>query len=85
MARYVHWQTAVGRGSTPNSTACGELGFNVTDTDAVTCFKCKSTPLFILAALRHREVVEALAFPKEDHPCLSNHHPPSTTALPPQR
>jgi hypothetical protein len=74
LARYVHWQTAKGVGRLPNTTACGDLGgFNVIDTDAVTCPICKRVPLFELTALRHREVVEALSSPKEDHPCLNPH------------
>jgi hypothetical protein len=49
------------------------MGFNVTDTDLVTCPLCHSTGIYKLTALRHREVVEALSSPKEDHPCLTPH------------
>ena len=56
-------------------TACWDLGFNTTDTDLVRCVRCRCTDLYKLTALRHREVVDALAYPKEDHPCLTNHHP----------
>lgn len=74
--RYVHWQTAKGVGRLPNTTACGDLGgFNVPDTDGVTCPICKRIPLFELTHLRHSEVVEALSYPKEDHPCLTPHQP----------
>lgn len=82
MGRYVHWRTAKGYGKEQNTTGCGQLGFNVEDTDAVTCPICQRLPLFELTHQRHSEVVEALAYPKEDHPCLKNHRSsaPSTTA-----
>lgn len=75
--RAVHFRVEGVGGSTPSSisqpTACYQMGFNVTDTDLVTCPLCHSTGIYQLTALRHREVVEALSSPKEDHPCLTPH------------
>jgi hypothetical protein len=71
MTRAVHLRTEDGWGNYPNKTACGQLGFNVPDTDAVTCPACRLTGIYTIHAQRHREVVEALAYPKEDHPCLN--------------
>lgn len=71
MVRPIHFRTGV-EGPTP-TTACLQPGFNVPDTDAVTCPLCKSTGIYKLTALRHREVVEALSSPKEEHPCLTPH------------
>lgn len=89
MARPVHFRVVGVGGSTPTTetyqpTACYQPGFNVLDTDAVTCPLCKDIPLYQLTALRHREVVEALAYPKEDHPCLAQ-HPSTTTPSPAPR
>ena len=75
MPKLIHWRTVEGGRTDPNTTGCGDLGFNVPDTDAVTCPNCKSLPLFQLTALRHREVVDALSSPKENHPCLTPHQP----------
>ena len=74
MGRAVHYRLeGVGTPTLSQPTACTEMGFNVPDTDLVSCRRCQNTELFALAALRHREVVEALAYPKEDHPCLTPH------------
>ena len=80
MVRPVHFRVEGVGGSTPNttsyqSTACYQPGFNVLDTDAVTCPLCKDIPLYKLTALRHQEVVDMLSSPKEDHPCLTPHRP----------
>jgi hypothetical protein len=45
------------------------------DPRATTCQRCITT-LKYTHALEHARVVEALAYPKEDHPCLN---PPSAT------
>lgn len=76
MVRPVHFRVEGVGGSTPNTsisqpTACYQPGFNVTDTDLVTCPLCKSVGIYQLTALRHQEVVDALSSPKEDHPCLT--------------
>lgn len=72
--RAVHFRVGgVGTPTLSQPTACGELSFNVTDTDLVTCPRCKSTGPYISAATDHREVVGALAYPKEEHPCLTPH------------
>lgn len=55
--------------------ACTGGGFSTVDTDAVTCGHCRRTLIYREAAERHREVVEMLRYPKEDHPCLP---PPPT-------
>lgn len=74
MARPVHFRVeGVGTPTLSQPTACGQLGFNVLDTDLVTCPLCRSIDIYQLTALRHREVVEALAYPKEEHPCLTPH------------
>ena len=78
MARPIHYQTEQGWKNYPNKTACGDLGFNVTDTETVTCIICLHTPAYEQAAAQFREVVDALAYPKEDHPCLK--HQPSSTS-----
>lgn len=74
MARPIHYRLeGVGNPTLSQTTACKLIGFNVTDTDAVTCPQCKSTEIYILTARRHQEVVDALSYPKEDHPCLTPH------------
>ncbi|QWY82829.1 hypothetical protein PP641_gp089 [Arthrobacter phage SilentRX] len=74
--RYVHYRVeGVGAPTLSKPTACGDLGFNVPDTDLVTCPACTSAGIYRLTHQRHREVVEALSYPKEDHPCLNNHRP----------
>lgn len=72
MARAVHFRIDTNHtGGIAQPTACGAIEFNTLDTDAVTCPKCRSTELYTLTAHRHREVVDALSSPKEDHPCLT--------------
>lgn len=79
MARFIHFRVeGVGNPTLSQTTACREIGFNVPDTDAVTCPKCRGTELYTLTALRHQEVVDALSSPKEDHPCL----PPQSATSP---
>ena len=74
MARPVHLRITTNHtGGISQPTACGAMAFNTPDTDAVTCPLCRHTMLYIHAAQLHREVVEALAYPKEDHPCLPPH------------
>ena len=79
MPRPIHYRVGVETPTPTTSisqpTACHQPGFNVPDTDMVTCPLCKRTGIYQLTALRHQEVVEALAYPKEDHPCLTNHQP----------
>lgn len=71
MARRVHFRVDTGHtGGISQPTACGAIDFNTIDTDAVTCAQCRFADMYLLTALRHHEVVEALAYPKEDHPCL---------------
>lgn len=71
MGRAVHFRIDTNhKGGISEPTACGAMAFNTLDTDAVTCPLCKGVGIYQLTALRHREVVEALAYPKEDHPCL---------------
>lgn len=72
MARAVHFRIDTDfKGGISQPTACGAFEFNTIDTDHVTCPLCKSTGIYELTALRHREVVDALSSPKEDHPCLT--------------
>jgi hypothetical protein len=90
MGRAVHFRVLGVGGSTPNTTtsqptACYQPGFNTLDTDLVTCGACQLTGIYILTHQRHHEVVEALAYPKEDHPCLSQHQPSPTSADSPAR
>lgn len=72
MARPVHFRTGDFTKSREYPVACVNRGFSTFDTDAVTCPLCRFTTDYQDAALRHHEVVEALAYPKEDHPCLPN-------------
>ena len=74
MARPVHYRTGDFTKSREYPVACGERGFSTLDTDAVTCPACWRSTIYTTAAQLHREVVEALAYPKEDHRCLP--HPP---------
>jgi hypothetical protein len=72
MARVIHFRMeGVGNPTLSQTTACREIGFNTSDTDAVTCLTCTTTEIYTLAALRHREVVDALSSPKEHHTCLT--------------
>jgi len=74
VARRVHFRIDTDyKGGISQPTACGAFEFNTLDTDLVTCPQCRFVDIYLLTALRHREVVEALAYPKEDHPCLTNH------------
>jgi hypothetical protein len=73
--RAVHYRAAGKTAAREMPTACAGGIYSTTDTDVVTCPACRRTELFTLSALRHCEVVEALAYPKEDHPCLSTHQP----------
>lgn len=77
MARFIHFRMeGIANPTLSQTTACGNGdGFNVLDTDAVTCPKCRDTELYTLTALRHQQVVEALSSPKEDHPCLTPRRP----------
>jgi hypothetical protein len=81
MVRPVHFRVEGVGAPTPQTTsisqptACYQPGFNVLDTDAVTCPLCRTIPMFILTALRHQEVVDMLSSPKEDHPCLTPNRP----------
>lgn len=73
--RAVHYRVPGDSVTRSQPTACTQIGFNTLDTDAVTCGACHLTAIYVLNHQRHQEVVEALAYPKEDHPCLSNHQP----------
>lgn len=75
MARPVHYRVAGETSTRSQPTACTQIGFNTPDTDAVTCPACTLTTPYTQAAQRHREVVEALSSPKEDHPCLTPRRP----------
>lgn len=75
MARPVHYRTGDFTKAREYPVACDNRGFSTIDTDQVTCPACIRTLIYTDAAHRHREVVEALAYPKEDHPCL----PPTPT------
>lgn len=75
MSRLVHFRIDGDSKTISRPTACGGLGFNTPDTDLITCPNCRGSDLYRLSALRHREVVEALAYPKEDHPCLKSNRP----------
>jgi len=84
MTRPVHFRVEGGGIGGPTlslsqPTACNRIGFNVPDTDAVTCPSCRATEIYELTARRHLEVVEALSYPKEDHPCLTPHRRSSTS------
>ena len=70
MARVVHFRVDGTTTGTYAATACTTEGFNTPDTDLVTCPWCRDVELYTLTARRHREVIEALAYPKENHPCL---------------
>ncbi|UOK18416.1 hypothetical protein SEA_BRUHMOMENT_100 [Arthrobacter phage BruhMoment] len=85
MSHAVHFRTEEGWKNYPNKTACLQGGFNVTDTTLVTCFLCQSTSAYQVAAAQFREVVEALAYPKEDHPCLNPHSSTTTAHRPSSR
>lgn len=74
MANVVHYRVeGLAAGAISRPTACGKMGFNHPDTDQVTCPKCWCTDAYQQANTRHHEVVDALAYPKEDHPCLLPH------------
>jgi hypothetical protein len=75
MARPVHYRTGDYTKSRELPVACNERGFSTPDTDQVTCIPCQRTLIYTEAANRHREVVEALAYPKEDHKCLPRQQP----------
>lgn len=80
--RRVHFRISTDhKGGIAEPTACSAMEFNTLDTDLVTCPMCRATGIYQLAAKHHREVVEALAYPKEEHPCLTSR--PSTTTPPP--
>lgn len=71
MARDVHYRVAGETSTRSQPTACTMIGFNTLDTDAVTCGACQLTEVYRLTHQRHQEVVDALAYPKEEHPCLT--------------
>jgi hypothetical protein len=74
VARKVHYRiTTDHKGGIAEPTACGAFEFNTLDLDAVTCGLCRVTNDYKRAHQRHQEVVDALAYPKEDHPCLTPH------------
>ena len=75
MSRDVHFRIPGESATASNPTACTIIGFNTYDTDLVTCGACQLTGIYILTHQRHSEVVEALAYPKEDHKCLAQHRP----------
>lgn len=75
MVQPVHFRVPGESSARSQPTACTMIGFNTLDTDAVTCGACHLTTAYISAHLAHSEVVAALAYPKENHPCLQNHHP----------
>jgi hypothetical protein len=78
MARPVHFRVEGDSSTRSQPTACTQIGFNTPDTDLVTCPLCRGVEIYLLTALRHREVVEALSSPKEEHPCLKQHHSSTT-------
>lgn len=84
MVRPVHYRVEGKSDTRSQPTACTEIGFNTLDTDLVTCVICRRTPVFESAHQRHSDVVEALASPKQEHPCLTNHRP-FTSATPRNR
>jgi hypothetical protein len=51
-------------------SACNSAGFTTTDVQAVTCLRCQSTEVYIAALAEFNDVVDALAYPKEQHSCL---------------
>lgn len=69
-----------GVGSPTPRGVCGTHGTATPDTDLVTCGRCTRLAVYTKAASLHRDVVDALSYPKEEHPCL----PPSTTAPSPE-
>jgi hypothetical protein len=73
MSRAVHFRIPGTSATASNPTACWQIGFNTYDTDAVTCGACQLTTAYIQAHARHTEVVAALAYPKQEHPCLTQH------------
>lgn len=65
-------------------TACGTPGFNTTDLEAVTCGGCQSSATYRSALAEFNEVVDALSYPKENHPCLTRQtSSPSTSGQAP--
>lgn len=71
-ATTVHYRLKeVGHLSLAAATACGRGGFSHPDTDLTTCPRCWDSDAYQIAHHLHRDVVEALAYPKEDHPCLT--------------
>lgn len=75
-ATTVHYRTGDFTKSVNLPVACGERGFSTVDTDAVTCQLCRFTTDYQSAAAEYENVVEALAYPKEEHPCLPKHPTP---------
>lgn len=73
MPRAVHFRVEGTTSTRSQPTACTQIGFNTPDTDLVTCGACQLTDIYRLTHQRHTEVVEVLAYPKEDHPCLTPH------------
>jgi hypothetical protein len=72
----VHYRAGDFTKSREFPTACMTRGFSTPDTDLVTCPGCRATVPFAKAEHGYREVVEALRYPKEDHPCLLNQRTP---------
>jgi hypothetical protein len=52
-------------------SACNSAGFTTPDVEAVTCPRCHHTEGYTAALAEFRAVVDSLAYPKEEHPCLS--------------
>lgn len=56
-------------------SACNSAGFTTPDVEAVTCPRCHSTEVYQHALAQFNDVVDALAYPKEEHPCLKSPRP----------
>lgn len=75
MARVVHYRVGVGTPTPTQPTACTNTGFSTPDTDLVTCPWCTDTDTYRTASAEYLTVIDMLAYPKEDHPCLPTHRP----------
>ncbi|ALY10874.1 hypothetical protein WILDE_92 [Arthrobacter phage Wilde] len=73
--RAVHFRSTTASTNLMKPSECGERGFTTTDVQAVTCLGCHTTGAYQSARTQFDAVVEALAYPKEEHPCLSTSSP----------
>ncbi|QWY81385.1 hypothetical protein SEA_RIZWANA_88 [Arthrobacter phage Rizwana] len=81
-ATTVHYRLASTTANLTKPTACSDRGFSTTDVQAVTCLRCHHSDAFQSALAEFTAVTEALAYPKEEHPCLSTSSPVLPRSMP---